>query len=102
MVQDLSYRILLAKDGQKAIDLAKTHQPDLILMDIQMPGMDGLESTRQIRIEPTLVDTPIIALTALAMTGDQERCLEAGANDYLTKPVKLKQLATTIQRLLDH
>jgi PAS domain S-box-containing protein len=96
------YRILLAKDGQKAIDLAKTHQPDLILMDIQMPGMDGLESTRQIRIEPTLVDTPIIALTALAMTGDQERCLEAGANDYLTKPVKLKQLATKIQRLLDH
>ena len=95
------YQILLAKDGQAAIDLAKIHQPDLILMDIQMPGIDGLEATRQIRLDPDLADIPIIALTALAMAGDRERCLEAGANNYLTKPVKLKQLATTIQQFLD-
>ncbi|MDF0553338.1 PAS domain S-box protein [Kamptonema sp. UHCC 0994] len=95
------YRILLAKNGQEAIDCATTHQPNLILMDIQMPGMDGLEATRQIRRDPNLVNIPIIALTALAMTGDREKCLEAGANDYMTKPVKLKQLAATIQELLD-
>ncbi|MGB7711648.1 MAG: response regulator [Microcoleus sp.] len=94
------YRILQAKNGQEAIDLAINQQPDLILMDIQMPGMDGIEAMQQIRRNPNLVDVPIVALTALAMTGDRDRCLEAGANDYITKPVKLKQLATTIQQLL--
>lgn len=94
------YRVLVARDGQEALDMAQIHQPDLILMDIQMPKMDGMEAMKQIRLNPHLVDTPIIALTALAMTGDSDRCLEAGANDYLTKPVKLKQLAITIQQLL--
>ncbi len=94
------YRILLAKDGQEAIDLTKAHHPELILMDIQMAGTDGLEAIRQIRVDPTLADVPIIALTALAMAGDRERCLESGANHYLTKPVKLKQLTETIEQLL--
>ncbi|MEG4912557.1 response regulator, partial [Microcoleus sp. B13-B4] len=94
------YRILLAKNGEEAIALAKSENPNLILMDIQMPGMDGLEAMQQIRCDPNLVDLPIVALTALAMTGDRDRCLAAGANDYLTKPVKLKQLASTIQQLL--
>ncbi len=94
------YRFLFATDGQKAIDLAKAAQPDLILMDIQMPVMDGLEAIKQIRLDPNLVNIPIIALTTLAMTGDRESCLEAGANEYLTKPIKLKQLAATIQKLL--
>jgi len=94
------YRILLAKDGKQAIDFATNHQPKLILMDIQMPGMDGLEAMKQIRSNPNLIDIPMIALTALAMTGDRERCLAAGANDYLTKPVKLKQLASLIEKLL--
>ncbi|MEG3898062.1 MULTISPECIES: PAS domain S-box protein [unclassified Microcoleus] len=94
------YRILLAKNGEEAIALAKSENPNLILMDIQMPGMDGLEAMQQIRLDPNLVDVPIVALTALAMTGDRDRCLAAGANDYLTKPVKLKQLAATIQQLL--
>ncbi|OCR01024.1 hypothetical protein BCD67_16735 [Oscillatoriales cyanobacterium USR001] len=94
------YRLVLAKHGQEAIELATSCQPDLILMDISMPGMDGLKAMQQIRLNPNLVDIPIIALTALAMTGDRDRCLEAGANDYLTKPVKLKQLAATIQQFL--
>ena len=94
------YRVLLAKNGQDAIAIAKAHQPDIILMDIQIPVLDGIEATRQIRLEPNLVDIPIIAITALAMTGDRDRCLAAGANDYLSKPLKLKQLATMIQTLL--
>ncbi|QLE41327.1 GAF domain-containing protein [Nostoc sp. C052] len=95
------YRIVLAQNGQEAIDVAKTYHPDLILMDIQMPGMDGLEAMRQIRLDSNLVDIPIVALTALAMTGDRDRSLKAGASDYLSKPIKLKQLAITIQQLLN-
>lgn len=94
------YRLILANNGQEAIALAHSQQPDLILMDIQMPGMDGLEAMKHIRSHPNLVNIPIVALTALAMAGDREKCLEAGANDYLTKPVKLKQLAATIQHFL--
>jgi CheY-like chemotaxis protein len=94
------YRSIVANDGQAAIDQTQEHHPDLILMDIQMPGMDGLEAIVNIRQQPQLVKIPIIALTALAMDGDRERCLKAGANDYLTKPVKLKQLHATMQQLL--
>ncbi|NES66028.1 MAG: response regulator [Okeania sp. SIO2D1] len=94
------YRILLAQNGEEAISLAQSENPDLILMDISMPKIDGLQAIEQIRCIPNLVDVPIVALTALAMVGDRERCLAAGANDYLSKPVKLKQLATTIQELL--
>ena len=83
-----------------AIAIAKAHQPDIILMDIQMPTMDGIEATRQIRLDPNLVNIPIIAMTALAMSGDRDRCLAAGANEYVSKPLKLKQLVTTIQSLL--
>ncbi len=94
------YRLIVAKNGLEAIALTQSEHPDLILMDIQMPGMDGLEAMQQLRRDLKLVQVPIIALTALAMTGDRDRCLAAGANDYLSKPVKLKQLATTIQQLL--
>ncbi len=95
------YRILLATDGQQAIDLAKAHHPDLILMDIQMPIIDGLTAIKQIRIDPNLADIAIIALTALAMTGDRDRCLAAGANEYLSKPIKLKSLDQMIQTWLN-
>jgi signal transduction histidine kinase/CheY-like chemotaxis protein len=94
------YRSIVANDGQAAIELTHQYHPDLILMDIQMPGMDGLEAIAHIRKNSQLADIPIIALTALAMEGDRQKCLQAGANDYLTKPVKLKQLHTTIQQLL--
>lgn len=94
------YRMVFAQNGQEAIAVAKAEQPDLILMDVQMPIIDGLEATRQIRQIPDLVNVPIIALTALAMTGDRERCLAAGATEYLSKPVKLKQLAQTIHQIL--
>ncbi|WP_373545546.1 response regulator [Chamaesiphon sp.] len=95
------YRPIVAGDGQSAIELTQKHHPDLILMDIQMPGMDGLEAISRIRQDPQLAEIPIIALTALAMEGDRDKCLSAGANDYLTKPVKLKQLNQTIQQWLN-
>ena len=95
------YRILLATDGQQAIDLAKAEHPDLILMDIQMPVIDGIEAIKQIRLDPNLVNIPIIALTALAMAGDRESCLAAGANEYLSKPIKLKSLDQMIQTWLN-
>jgi CheY-like chemotaxis protein len=99
-LQAKGYRLTLAKNGEEAVAFAKAAPPDLILMDIQMPVMDGLEATRQIRQDPTLANVPIIALTALAMAGDRERCLAAGASDYLSKPVRLKQLAAMIQEFL--
>ena len=99
-LQAKGYRLVVANDGQQAIAIAKAEHPDLILMDIQMPVMDGLEAIRQIRCDPDLVDVPIIALTALAMTGDRERCLDAGANDYLSKPIKLRSLTQLMQTLI--
>ncbi|QIR37602.1 response regulator [Tolypothrix sp. PCC 7910] len=101
-LNSLDYRLILANNGQAAIDLAIAHSPDLILMDIQMPGMDGLEAIRQIRIHDSLASIPIIALTALAMPQDREKCLEAGADEYLSKPVKLKQLNAIIQQLVNN
>ncbi len=94
------YRLLFAKNGLEAIAVAQKELPDLILMDMQMPIMGGLESIKQIRQIPSLVNLPIIALTALAMTSDRDRCLAAGANEYMPKPVKLRALAQMIQRLL--
>jgi CheY-like chemotaxis protein/anti-sigma regulatory factor (Ser/Thr protein kinase) len=94
------YEVIVAKNGIEAIALTHSHHPQLILMDIQMPRMDGLEATRQIRQDSQYAQIPIIALTALAMPGDADRCREAGANDYLAKPVKLKQLAAAVERHL--
>jgi CheY-like chemotaxis protein len=94
------YQVVIAQNGLEGVVQAKTLRPDLILMDVQMPGMDGLEATRRIRQEVGLGDIPIIALTALAMSSDRERCLAAGMNDYISKPVKLKNLLKTIQQYL--
>ena len=94
------YEIITAADGASGIEQAKDKHPALILMDIQMPGMDGLEATRRLRTDPNFRTTPIIALTALAMQGDRERCLAAGATDYLAKPVSLKKLVQMIEEYL--
>ncbi len=94
------HNIIEARNGLEAIERAKKERPDLILMDIQMPEMDGLEAIRRLKADETTRHIPIIALTALAMPGDRERCLAAGANEYLSKPVKLAQLLQLIQSQL--
>jgi CheY-like chemotaxis protein len=94
------YRTITAQDGAAAIRATRAHHPDVILMDIQMPGMDGLETTRRIRADTELKDTPIIAATALAMPGDRERCLAAGANQYMNKPIDTEKLLRLINELL--
>jgi CheY-like chemotaxis protein len=94
------YRLLFADNGQEAVALAIANHPDVILMDVQMPNVDGLEAMRQIRQQESLRHIPIIALTALAMKSDRDLCLAAGANHYLSKPVKLKQLDILIKNIL--
>jgi CheY-like chemotaxis protein len=94
------YQIIKARNGNEAIEYAYAQRPDLILMDIQMPDMDGLEAIKRLRAASDFASVPIIALTALAMPGDHERCLEAGANDYLTKPVSLRILGDVMENLL--
>ncbi|MBK9052002.1 MAG: response regulator [Chloroflexi bacterium] len=97
-----NYQITVAKTGREAIEMIFTIHPDLVLMDIQMPEMDGLEAIYYLRAMPEFATMPIIALTALAMPGDRERCLSAGVNEYLTKPVSLKGLVAAIETLLPH
>jgi CheY-like chemotaxis protein len=94
------YQVVTARDGVEGITQAQLIHPDLILMDVMMPRMDGLEATRTLRSDPEFEETPIIALTALAMPSDRERCIRAGMNDYMSKPVNLKELVKTIQRFL--
>lgn len=94
------YRVVVARNGEEAVAQTSQCHPDLILMDIQMPDMDGLEATSRIRAQGEFAHIPIIALTALAMPGDRERCIQAGANEYLSKPVSMKQLVTVIQSQL--
>lgn len=86
------YHVTVARNGYEGMMFAKKLLPDLILMDIQMPTMDGIEAAKSIRREALLKDVPIIAITALAMPGDREKCLQAGMNDYLSKPIQLKEL----------
>ena len=94
------YQLVVAHDGLEAIEKAEENTPNIILMDIQMPAMNGLEAIRRLRADSRFATTPIIALTALAMPGDRERCLEAGATEYMSKPVSLKGLVETINSLL--
>jgi PAS domain S-box-containing protein len=96
------YRVIVARNGQEVIQRAREDKPDAIIMDVQMPGMDGLKAIRRIRADPTpgMATIPIIVLTAMAMPGDRERCLEAGANDYVSKPASLKELIEAIEAQL--
>ena len=94
------YTVMIAEDGQKAVEMAASEAPDLILMDMSLPIMDGWEATRRIKAEPATTGVPIIALTAHAMQGDREKALEAGCDDYDTKPIELPRLLKKIESLV--
>ena len=94
------YEVVIAVDGQQGVDLAQSTQPDLILMDMSLPIIDGWEATRQLKGMEKVKATPIIALTAHAMSGDREKALEAGCDDYDTKPIELPRLLGKIEALL--
>jgi PAS domain S-box-containing protein len=99
-LETAGYHIVIARDSSLAVDEAGRTHPALILMDIQLPGMDGLEAIRRLRADPEFRNIPIIAVTALAIAGDRERCLAAGATDYMTKPINLKKLAEMVEGYL--
>ena len=96
----LGYGVILAADGQEAIKAANTESPDLIVMDILMPNMDGLEAVSRIRTDPKTKSIPILAATAKAMPGDREHCLASGCDEYIAKPFTHKELDAVVKKLL--
>ena len=94
------YEVVLAEDGAKGVAAAAAERPDLVLMDMSLPVLDGWEATRRLKAAPETRPIPVIALTAHAMSSDREKALEAGCDDYDTKPVELPRLLEKIERLL--
>ena len=100
LLKNAGHEVLTAVDAETGLTLARAEQPDLILMDIQLPGMDGLAATTILKKDPGTAAIPIIALTAMAMKDDQAKTLEAGCDAYITKPLRYKDLYDAIVRLL--
>jgi CheY-like chemotaxis protein len=99
-LQRKGYEVVMAVDGGQGVEMAKTAAPDLILMDMSLPVLDGWEATRQIKADPATQPIPIIALTAHAMAGDRDKALEAGCDDYDTKPIELPRLLEKMEAQL--
>ena len=95
------YRTLQTKDGMEALALAREHRPDLILMDIQLPEVSGLEVTKWIKEDDSLKSIPVIAVTAFAMKGDEEKIREGGCEAYIAKPISVQQFLETVRRFLE-
>ena len=95
------YRTLEAVSGERAVELACSHAPDLVLMDIQLPGIDGIEALARLRADDRTARVPVLALTAQAMEGDHERFLAAGFDAYVSKPVDIAELVATVRRHCD-
>ena len=94
------FQVVFAMDGQQGIDVARSERPDIIIMDMSLPVIDGWEATRRLKADDATRSVPVIGLTAHAMSGDREKAIEAGCNDYDTKPVELDRLIGKIERLL--
>ena len=99
-LQRREYEVLLALDGRQGIAMARSESPDLILLDLSLPEIDGWEATRRLKADPATRDIPVIALTAHAMARDREKAFEAGCDDYDTKPVDFRRLLRKIETLL--
>ena len=95
-----NYRMLEATDAESGIKLTREQRPDLVLMDVQLPGMDGLSATEIIKADPDLKDIPIVALTSYAMQGDKEKALAAGCTGYIAKPIDTRKFLETISQYL--
>ena len=100
LLQVSGYTTIEATDGKQGVKLAKSKKPDVILMDIQMPKMDGLEATRILKADTTTGNIPILALTSYAMKGDEEKILQAGCDRYITKPIDIKELLKKVAEYL--
>jgi len=100
MLTNAGYQVFEAEHGGKALGAATAHRPDLILMDIQLPVLDGYEATRQLKAEPSLRDIPIIVITSYALSGDESKARAAGCDDYVTKPFSPRQLLAKIRSYL--
>jgi two-component system, cell cycle response regulator DivK len=94
------FEVIFAVDGQQGVDLARSERPDIILMDMSLPVIDGWEATRRVKSDAATRGVPVIGLTAHAMSGDREKAIEAGCDDYDTKPVEIDRLIGKIERLL--
>jgi len=94
------FEVVFAVDGQQGVDLAKSELPDIILMDLSLPVIDGWEATRRVKADEATKGVPVIGLTAHAMSGDREKAMEAGCDDYDTKPVELERLIGKMEKLL--
>jgi two-component system, cell cycle response regulator DivK len=100
LLTHVGFQLVEAEDGAEGVAAAETHRPDLILMDIQMPIVDGYEATRQIKANPTLKSIPVIVVTSYALSGDEEKARAAGCDDYITKPYSPRQLLAKIKEHL--
>lgn len=100
LLQIGKYSVLEAVDAEVGIQLAREHHPDLILMDIQLPGMDGLSATREIKNDPAMKDISIVALTSYAMQGDEEKARDAGCAGYISKPIDTRSFLETVGKFL--
>lgn len=100
VLRSLNYEVIQATDGEKGLEKAAMEHPHLILMDLSLPRVDGWTVTRQLKADPDLRHIPVIALTAHAMMGDRERALQAGCDDYLSKPINMQELVKKLTRFL--
>jgi two-component system, cell cycle response regulator DivK len=100
LLTNAGFQLIEAETGPDGVEMAQTHQPDLILMDLQLPGIDGYEAARQIRADPKLTSVAIIAVTSYALSGDEQRALAAGCNAYVCKPYSPRELLARIRELL--
>ena len=96
-----NYKVLEARDAEAGIEMARKYQPDIILMDVQLPGMNGLEAARLIKSDPEIMNIPVVAVTSSAMLGDREEAIEAGCVGHISKPIDVQSFVGTMEQFLE-